>query len=159
MATLPLEGGRELSKTLALHVQNLLKEHSFQPELIAVGAGPGSYTGIRVGVALAKALAFGWKIPILSFCSLRAFMAPSATAVLVDARMGGFYTLKKGEDKAVLLTPEAALNEFKNSPILASPHPDLIRKRLDIPCEWIETWPDANSIAKEEFEALALTYP
>jgi tRNA threonylcarbamoyl adenosine modification protein YeaZ len=166
IASLPLVGGPDLSRTLALHVKNLLKTHSFMPTFIAVGTGPGSYTGIRVGAALAKALGFGWQIPIVGFCSLKAFQHASASAVLIDARMGGFYILKNFDDTPSQLSLEAAIDAFKNAPILASPHPDLIQKRLSIPSKWVETAPDPALLAslanelflKGEFDTLKLSY-
>jgi tRNA threonylcarbamoyladenosine biosynthesis protein TsaB len=39
-------------------------------EAVAVGSGPGSYTGLRIGVSLAKGLCFGWNVPLLSIPTL-----------------------------------------------------------------------------------------
>jgi tRNA threonylcarbamoyl adenosine modification protein YeaZ len=132
-----LEGGAMLSKHLGRLVQKLLLEHpGNKPDYVAVGIGPGSYTGIRVGVALAKALAFGWSVPLLSFCSLKTFL-PSHEgpfAILVDARMGGVYA-QKGEKKgseAVFEAPVrlslACAAEEVNCPLF-SPHPEELFKR------------------------------
>lgn len=134
-----LPGGPELSRTLALEVKNLLEET--KPDLVAVGVGPGSYTGIRVGAALAKGLSYGWKVPLVGFCSLKAFGPPP---VLVDARMGGFYALLEREP--CLLSP--------NDPRLAdlaeirSPHPELIRKRLICKAVLHQISPDPGRLAK-----------
>jgi tRNA threonylcarbamoyladenosine biosynthesis protein TsaB len=37
---------------------------------IIVGCGPGSFTGVRIGIAAARALAFGWEIPAYGVSSL-----------------------------------------------------------------------------------------
>lgn len=96
LASTQLEGGPKLSSFLAKEVKNLLSNQI--PDLVAVGIGPGSYTGVRVGVALAKALAYGWKVPCLGFSSLKAF---GSSPILMDARGGGVYAWFGG--KAALL--------------------------------------------------------
>lgn len=64
--------------------------------LIAVSQGPGSYTGLRVGIAFAKALAWAAKRPLVGVGSLRA-MAENAgngisiAAPVLDARWGQVY--------------------------------------------------------------------
>lgn len=126
MISIPLFGGPQLSKRLALEVSNLLKENDFHPEQIAVGAGPGSLTGVRVGLALARSLAFAWNIPCIEFCSLKTFFTEGA--VLVDARQGGIYVLL--DDAVELLSPEEVEKKLINIPNLYSPHPALIEKRI-----------------------------
>ena len=145
IAFLPLIGGPELSKKLALEVSLLLEKYNFYPEKIAVGQGPGSFTGIRVGAALAQALAFGWRIPLVGICSLSAFSAPGHT-VLIDARMGGLYALLPGEAPQLIPLSQAA-KALQTAPLYASPHPSQIQKRISLPGTWLETSPDPALLA------------
>lgn len=134
-----LSGGPELSRSLALEVKNLVGDR--KPDLVAVGAGPGSYTGIRVGAALAKGLSYGWQVPLMGFCSLKAF---GPAPVLVDARSGGFYALL--DRKAELLSPtDPRLTVLRE---IRSPHPELVRKRMDSGALLIEIDPDPAGLAK-----------
>ena len=63
-------------------------------DAIVVGGGPGSYTGLRIGVSLAKGLCFGGNVPLVSCSTLRALAVaalekePYAKRVisLIDAR-------------------------------------------------------------------------
>ena len=57
---------------------------------IRVGCGPGSFTGLRVGIAAARALALGWGIPVLGFSSLALIAAGAAAdGPLLIATEGG----------------------------------------------------------------------
>lgn len=64
--------------------------------LIAVGTGPGSYTGIRVGLAAVQGLAEGLEIPAIGINTLRIIAencigAAEWVAVTIDARRGFVY--------------------------------------------------------------------
>jgi tRNA threonylcarbamoyladenosine biosynthesis protein TsaB len=59
--------GRQLSKFLLPSIQSILQ--AFTPTFIAIGTGPGSFTGSRVGGIVAQSLSYGWNIPLISFSS------------------------------------------------------------------------------------------
>lgn len=61
------------SEKLHLFIQKALKEAGCKfadLEAVAVGKGPGSYTGLRIGVSAAKGLCYSLQIPMLSFDGL-----------------------------------------------------------------------------------------
>lgn len=93
-------------RVITLFIQECLAEAglSFQElDAIAVSAGPGSFTGLRVGVSTAKGLCFGLGIPLIAVDTLAALASaakqttddPSSLYIpMLDARsMGVFYTI------------------------------------------------------------------
>jgi tRNA threonylcarbamoyl adenosine modification protein YeaZ len=65
---------------------------------IAVATGPGSFTGIRVGLAMARAMGLALGLPVVGVSTLAAFAAPLLTeprtgiiAAAIDARHGSVY--------------------------------------------------------------------
>jgi tRNA threonylcarbamoyladenosine biosynthesis protein TsaB len=60
-----------------------------RPSAILVDCGPGSFTGVRVGLAAAHGLAIGWRVPLAGFSSLALLAAASGEAEVAAALQGG----------------------------------------------------------------------
>jgi len=52
----------------------------FRPDAVAISCGPGSYTGLRIGVSMAKGLCYGWKVPLIAIDTLQ-LLAYSASKI------------------------------------------------------------------------------
>ena len=117
-------------------IEMLLKDCDTAPKdltKIVVAKGPGSYTGVRIGMTIAKTLAWSLNIPISGVSSL-AFLAASGRhfngyiSPLFDARRGqvytGLYQMKNGElmevkaDRNVMLADWAKDLRELDEPIL-----------------------------------------
>ncbi|HEX2817303.1 MAG TPA: tRNA (adenosine(37)-N6)-threonylcarbamoyltransferase complex dimerization subunit type 1 TsaB [Phenylobacterium sp.] len=79
---------------------------------IAVTVGPGSFTGLRVGIAFAKGLALALDLPAVGIGTLEALAADAAqesgglVIPAIDARRGQLY-LQAFEDGRALMAPDA----------------------------------------------------
>ncbi len=65
--------GRGHAERLVPMIEDLLDRRV--PSRILVSVGPGSFTGVRVGIAAAQGLAIGWNVPLSGFSSLAAIAA------------------------------------------------------------------------------------
>ena len=79
---------------------------------IAVTVGPGSFTGLRVGIAFAKGLALALDLPAVGIGTLEALAAEAEGLVFpaIDARRGQIY-LQALEDGRALMAPDALTAE------------------------------------------------
>ena len=81
--------GRGHAERLVPMIEEMLDGHV--PAKILVGVGPGSFTGLRVGIAAAHGMAIGWSIPLsgMNSLALLAASAPESDGKIAAAMTGG----------------------------------------------------------------------
>ena len=72
--------GRGHAERLLPMIEELLAGR--RPSAILVDCGPGSFTGVRVGLAAAHGLAIGWAIPLAGYSSMAAIAAASGAGAV-----------------------------------------------------------------------------
>lgn len=116
--------GRDHSSKAGVFVDEILKkaeDKGQKLDAVAVCSGPGSYTGLRIGVSLAKGLCFGYDIPLIAIDSLE-IMAREVFAAkqleeaailcpMIDARRMEVYVSLWSEKMDLLKSPEAKIIE------------------------------------------------
>jgi len=131
LATVELNEGYTHAENLHPFIEQLFKKTNLNPNqlnAIAVSAGPGSYTGLRIGVTAAKGLCYALNIPLISVNTLQILSAQAVKLIIekdvilcsmLDARRMEVYTaaynqelleIKKTEAKIVA---ENSVNEFR----------------------------------------------
>ncbi|MBP2166948.1 tRNA threonylcarbamoyladenosine biosynthesis protein TsaB [Erwinia toletana] len=119
---------REHTQRILPMVEQVLSANQLaltQLDALAYGRGPGSFTGVRIGIGIAQGLALGAGLPLIGVSTLAtmaqgAWRLTGATRVLaaIDARMGEVYWAEYqrdelgnwlGESSEAVLKPEAAL--------------------------------------------------
>lgn len=85
---------------------------------VGVTVGPGSFTGLRVGIAAARAIALAWSVPAVGVSTLAALAAPlildekpGTVVVAVDARRGHVFFAAFHADGRIFLLPRFAAKE------------------------------------------------
>lgn len=92
-----INAGLTHSETLLPMIKRVMQGHSFDElDAIAVAAGPGSFTGVRIGVATVKGIAFKNNIPCISVSALEAIAhnftdENAVVCAVMDARRMQFY--------------------------------------------------------------------
>ena len=107
------------STSLHLFIDQLLKERRLQPRdlhAVCVSAGPGSYTGLRIGVSTAKGFCYALGIPLLSVPTLLSMAAlyylrhpdyRGHVCPMIDARRMECYTMIVGPGMEILRNTSA----------------------------------------------------
>ena len=92
-------------------IDNALKQAELSPaecDFFCAVTGPGSFTGIRIGIATAKGFALGADKPLLSITSFD-LLAYNVTDenfyTVIDAAHGHYYVCGYGKDKTITLQP------------------------------------------------------
>ena len=114
-----VDNGLTQSELLLPMAENLLKSLKLgfnDIDLLATSVGPGSFTGVRIGVSLVKGLAFGRNIPCVGVSTIEALAENLAglKGILVpcmDARRGQVYsaTFRYDGEKLIRLTEDRAI--------------------------------------------------
>ena len=93
--------GHDHARNIGLFVDEMLRENDLLPEdlaAVAIGRGPGSYTGLRIGTAFAKGFCYALGIPLLAVDSLESL----ARIACEDYEVG---TLESEDWSSALLCP------------------------------------------------------
>ncbi len=129
-------------------------------QYIATGVGPGSYTGIRVAVAVAKTWAYVHKLPLLAIPTIFGLVPhlPQPFAAMIDARIGGVYltfghAAGRGftqEDPGLVSLEEACrLIQARGVSLIVTPHGSLKEKAAwPVNCQWEEQGLSPEWLAK-----------
>lgn len=97
MFTFDLNAGQTHSQIILPQLQALLNQAELQlgdVHGIAFGAGPGSFTGVRIAAGVAQGLGFGANLPVVGICTLLALAEASGADKVIaclDARMAEVY--------------------------------------------------------------------
>lgn len=171
--TAAFEAGRRHGRDLIPWIRDLLRTAGLgvgELEGIAVGLGPGSYTGTRVGVTAAKTLAYATGARLVGLDSLHAIArkAPSearSISVIADAQRGEVYVVElirpmpgmvpipRGETRIEGLA--SWLGRLESGTVVMGPALDLPRIRSAVPPEAMAAVDHPGSPAGEDLLAMA----
>ena len=147
---------------------------------VAVSSGPGSYTGLRVGVSTAKGICFGAGIPLIGIETLTAIACgtlktgaaqedPDGTVIIpmIDARRMEVYTAlydssaqRISETEAVVLTPDTFSGTLKKYRRViftgdgAAKYENMLPEQYKDRCIFLPSRPEAADMAAAAFRAL-----
>jgi tRNA threonylcarbamoyladenosine biosynthesis protein TsaB len=143
-ASFAVRHGLEHSPSLLPLIDRLLEEISLataELDLIVCSTGPGSFTGIRIGLATAKGIAFAVSRPLVGVSTLDALALPYSqfggdVYPVIDARKGRWYTalFRSGarDGEYLDIAPEDLIMrlEASDSSLLVGPDAEELRGRL-----------------------------
>lgn len=124
--------GLNHSVLLGTYIDELLKETQITPQhldAVAISMGPGSYTGLRIGVSMAKGLCFGAAKPLIAVPTLQALALSVSSCLqedawycpMIDARRMEVYTAFFDKQNQTLIDTKAEIiDEHSFADLLAN---------------------------------------
>jgi tRNA threonylcarbamoyl adenosine modification protein YeaZ len=115
---------RNQSSMLHTVLRDILDKNGIKRQdigLIVCTKGPGSFTGVRIGLSAAQGLAYGLNVPLTAISTFEALSPPNkAASVWIEAARGEVYTQNLDENarsvtNADVLPLEEAVKQLKNS--------------------------------------------
>ena len=146
----------DLSKLALPKIASMFEEKNLKPsdiDKIIVVNGPGSFTGIRVGLTIAKVYAWSLNIPITTITSLEAMAisCPNDTIAvpLIDARRGYVYGAIYDRDKEILKPQHIKLEELMKSLENREEYVFITKDNIDLNGEICDYNPDILKIVRK----------
>ncbi len=110
------------AEKLHVFIEDILKEQNLKVsdlEAVAVGKGPGSYTGLRIGVSTAKGLAYSLEIPLISVETLKVLaktikVENALITPMIDARRLEVYSAIFNSNYEMIRAVEAQIIDEKS---------------------------------------------
>jgi len=126
----------KVSQTCLLEIVDFLKKHDLKVkdlESIAIGVGPGAFTGVRIAASIAKGLGFGADIALKPYTSLLNFIPEKVGpfTIITDAKGKCYYKLDgvyNADDTISYQKTELIDNTTLLEGNVYSPDPDLCQK-------------------------------
>lgn len=121
------------SVLLGCYIDEILKENQMdvhQLDAIAISMGPGSYTGLRIGVSMAKGLCFGAGKPLIAVPTLQALALSVSSRIhedawycpMIDARRMEVYTAFFNKDNNIQIDTRAEIIDENSFAGILSEH-------------------------------------
>ena len=159
------KGDYSHAEKLHIFIEEVLKSQNLKAkdlDAIAVGKGPGSYTGLRIGVSTAKGLAYAINKPLIAIDTLKALaktiqIEQGIIVPMIDARRLEVYSAVFNHNYEYTRSPQAEIIDESSYQSLLVAHPiyflgdgaskckDIIKHKNAIFIE--DKFPSANEMA------------
>lgn len=165
------------ASVIGTFIREILEQSAISPEelcAVAVSKGPGSYTGLRVGVSCAKGFCYGAKIPLIGIntleviaqCAIDNGLDADASYIvpMIDARRMEVYTAtysptcrETTRTRALVLGPDSFRAELERGKVLftgngAEKYRELIPQQLRKNALFAPQMPHASGLRKSALE-------